>query len=66
MMSIALLDLDLKEIDLPFTANNCVLLFVVKPRSEKSYFVFGLRVLSIILVLVDPGSGSFDFEKNFT
>ena len=43
MMSTALLDLDLKEIGLPFTDNSCVLLFVVKPRSEKSSFVFGLN-----------------------
>ena len=43
MMSTALLDLDLKEIGLPFTDNSCVLLFVVRPRSEKSSFVFGLN-----------------------
>ena len=36
VMSTALLDLDLKEIGLPFTDNSCVLLFVVRPRSEKS------------------------------
>ena len=43
MMSTALLDLDLKEIGLPFTDNSCVLLFVVRPRSEKLSFVFGLN-----------------------
>ena len=43
MMSTALLDLDLKEIGLPFTDNSCVLLFVVRPRREKSSFVFGLN-----------------------
>ena len=42
-MLTALLDLDLKEIGLPFTDNSCVLLFVVRPRSEKSSFVFGLN-----------------------
>ena len=43
VMSTALLDLDLKEIGLPFTNLSCVLLFVVRPRSEKSSFVFGLN-----------------------
>ena len=43
MISTALLDLDLKEIVLPFNDNSCVLLFVVRPRSEKSSFVFGLN-----------------------
>ena len=43
MMSTTLLDLDLKEIGLPFTDNSCVLLFVVRPRREKSSFVFGLN-----------------------
>ena len=42
-MLTTLLDLDLKEIGLPFTNNSCVLLFVVRPRSEKSSFVFGLN-----------------------
>ena len=44
MMLTEHLDLDLKEISLPFTDNSCVLLFVVRPRSEKSSFVFGLNV----------------------
>ena len=43
MMSTALLDLDLKEIGLPFTNNSCVLLFLVRPRSKKSFFVFDLN-----------------------
>ena len=43
MISTALLDLDLKEIGLPLTDNNCVLLFVVNPSNEKSSFVFGLN-----------------------
>ena len=43
MISTALVDLDLKEIGLPFTDNSCVLLFVVRPRSEKLSFVFDLN-----------------------
>ena len=43
MMSTTLLDLDLKEIGLPFTDNSCVFLFLVRPRRERSSFVFGLN-----------------------
>ena len=42
-MLTALLDLDLNKIGLSFTDDSCVLLFVVRPRSEKSSFVFGLN-----------------------
>ena len=61
MMSTALLDLDLKEIGLPFTDNSCVFLFVFRSRSEKSSFVFGLNEsLSSFLVFVYLGSSSLD------
>ena len=43
VMSTAPLDLDLKDIGLPFTDMSCVDQFVVSPRSEKSSLDFALN-----------------------
>ena len=60
MMSSVLFALDLNDMGLPLTDNNWLLLFVVRPSSEKSWGVFCLNesswlfwcLLTLVLVLL--------------